>query len=79
MSKKDKDVKRPAEPRPATYISISKTENGWHVQAQPGSRETFAPNWADVLRTITDWAGYEGRIEERLRLVITKKGDIPPD
>jgi len=70
---KVKDVKRPAERQPATYISICLIENGWHLEAQPESRETFAPNWAEVLYTITDWAGYEAHLKEQISLVIAKK------
>ena len=34
---------------PATLIILSRTENGWHITGQPGSREAIAATWSEAV------------------------------
>ena len=55
MGKKEDPKKEPA---PATYITITKVENGWTVEDLHNCRTVIAACWADVVKAATAMAGF---------------------
>ena len=48
--------KRDNKLEPATLIILTRTENGWHLSSQPGSREAIAATWDEATELATKLA-----------------------
>ena len=66
MGKKEDPKKE--NPHPATYITISRVDNGWLIEDLHGRHTILAPTWSDVVSAATAMVGL--RVFVRLTLPV---------